>query len=434
MIQKSLIKRIATEELISPEKLSGRLKKGTVVIPKNKKRSLQMPCGIGAGLRTKINANIGASQDSCNIEFELEKLKVAERFGADTVMDLSACLNLREIRKEILDAARVPLGTVPIYEVAVLGKRKYDSIAKIPESFFIKTLEGQAREGVDYFTIHAGVTLQTTRSLRKSNRIAGVVSRGGAITIDWMLKNAKENPFFAQFDEVVDIAKAFDITLSLGDGLRPGAIQDATDKPQLEELMMLGELRKKARKKGVQVIIEGPGHVPLQDIQKNVELQKKVCEGAPFYVLGPIVTDIAPGYDHITSAIGGAIAASFGADFLCYVTPAEHLRLPTLEDVKEGVIASKIAAHAADIAKKVKGAENMDAAISKARFARDWEKQFALAVDPEKCRKYRAGSRPKEKDVCTMCSDYCSLKISEECLENSVPKGRKTKGRRTIRV
>ena len=416
MIKKTLIEKIAREELTSPKKLLERLKKGTVVIPKNRIRSLKKPCGIGKGLRTKINANIGASQDSCNVEFELQKLKVAERFGADTIMDLSASLNLRHVRRRILEAARVPLGTVPIYEVAVLGKKKYGSIKSIPESFFIETLKFQAREGVDYFTIHAGVTLKTTRSLRRSNRIAGVVSRGGAITIDWMLKNAKENPFFARFDEVIDIAREFDVTLSLGDGLRPGAIHDATDKPQIEELNVLGELRRRARKKGVQVIIEGPGHVPLNEIRKNVELEKTICCGAPFYVLGPLVTDIAPGYDHITSAIGGAIAASFGADFLCYVTPAEHLRLPTLEDVKEGVIASKIAAHAADIAKKVKGARKLDTDISKARFTRDWEKQFALSLDPEKCRKYRALSHPKEKDVCTMCSDYCSLKISEKCL------------------
>ena len=331
-------------------------------------------------------------------------------------MDLSTGKGLRKTRSGILEKANIPLGTVPVYEIMIAGAEKYGSLAGIPESFFIKTIESQAAEGVDFFTIHAGVTLETVNSLMKAGRTMGIVSRGGAILLEWMLKNSRENPLYRFFDEILDIARRFDITLSLGDGMRPGAIVDATDKPQIDELMVLGTLQKRALKKGVQVIIEGPGHVPLHQIKANIELEKSLCNGAPFYVLGPIVTDIAPGYDHITSAIGGAMAAGMGADFLCYVTPAEHLRLPTIEDVKDGVIASKIAAHAADIAKKVPGAIEKDIAISKARFSRDWKKQFKLALDPEKCKTYRKSSKPAIKDVCTMCSEYCSLKISQRCL------------------
>ena len=408
----TLIDKIAKSEGVSPLEIAKNIKTGTVVVPKNKKRFLKKPCAIGKGLTTKINANIGTSKDCSRIDFELHKLKTAESLGADTVMDLSTGGNLKEARTRMLAASGIPLGTVPVYETAILGTKKYGSVANIPEGYFMKTIENQAKEGVDFFTIHAGVTRNTVASLKESNRVMGIVSRGGAILLKWMLENSGENPLYKRFDEILDIAKAFDITLSLGDGMRPGAIVDSTDRPQIDELLVLGELQKKAFKKGVQVIIEGPGHVPIDRIRANVELEKSICNGAPFYVLGPLVTDIAPGYDHITSAIGGAIAAACGADFLCYVTPAEHLRLPTIEDVRDGVVAAKIAAHAADIAKGVKGALAKDIAISEARFSRNWKKQFAISLDPDKCKLYRNKSKPTIKDVCTMCSEYCSLKIS----------------------
>lgn len=410
-------KKIAGSESMSPKTLCRNLADGTAVIPKNKKRTFKKPCAIGVGLRTKVNANIGASEDCASIKSELTKLRVAEEFGADAVMDLSTSPNLKKVRSRILENANIPLGTVPIYETAVLGRRKYGSISAIPESFFLKTIESQAREGVDFFTIHAGVTRQTVKTLKQSGRVMGIVSRGGAILLEWMENNAAENPLYRFFDEILSIARDFDLTLSLGDGMRPGAIVDATDQPQIEELLLLGRLQQKALRKGVQVIIEGPGHVPLDQIKPNVELQKLVCNNAPFYVLGPVVTDIAPGYDHITGAIGGALAAGFGADFLCYVTPAEHIRLPTIEDVKEGVVATKIAAHAGDIAKKVPGAIGKDRDISLARSSRNWKKQFELAIAPKTCAAYRKSSVPALKDACTMCSEYCSLRIGNRYLK-----------------
>ncbi len=425
------IEKIAKYEGVSPDKLIKNIRSGTVVIPKNKKHPLKKPCAIGQGLKTKVNANIGTSEDFSSVDFELRKLRAAESFGADTVMDLSTSKDLKQVRAEILEKSEIPLGTVPVYEIAILGAKKYGSVERIPESFFIKTIEAQAKEGVDFFTIHAGVTEHTIKSLKETKRVMGIVSRGGAILTEWMLKNKKENPLYRLFDEILDIAKAFDISLSLGDGMRPGAIIDATDNPQIDELLVLGYLQKIAFKKGVQVIIEGPGHVPLNQIKTNVELEKSICNGAPFYVLGPLVTDIAPGYDHITSAIGGALAAAYGADFLCYVTPAEHLCLPMIEDVKEGVIASKIAAHAADIAKNIPGAIEKDIAISKARALRNWEKQFKLALDPERCKLYRRRSKPALKDVCTMCSEYCAIKISERFLK---PKAQGTKHKANTRL
>jgi len=401
-----LIKKVAAFEGVPAATIADGVVRGTIVVPQNRLHRLRKPCAIGEGLSTKVNVNIGTSVDCSNIDFELEKLRLAESLGANAIMDLSTSKNLQNVRRAVFAKSSLPLGTVPVYEIAVLGARKYGSIDRIPENFFIETLELQAREGVDFFTIHAGITRDTVSALKRSKRSMGIVSRGGAVLLEWMTENSKENPFYSLFDDVLDIAKEFDVTLSLGDGMRPGAITDATDDPQIGELLVLGELQKKAFQKGVQVMIEGPGHVPLNQVKTNVELEKAICNGAPFYVLGPVVTDIAPGYDHITSAIGGALAASYGADFLCYVTPAEHLRLPTIEDVKEGLIAAKIAAHAADIAKGVPGAIEKDRAISRARFSRNWEKQFALALDPEKCASYRKSSSPKIKDVCTMCSEY----------------------------
>ncbi|MDD5495923.1 MAG: phosphomethylpyrimidine synthase ThiC [Candidatus Omnitrophica bacterium] len=408
---------VAKGEGTSVEFIRKGVAKGKIVIPKNIGHRLSCPCGIGSGLRTKVNANIGTSKNSSNIASELKKMRVAVELGSDTVMDLSTGGKIEETRRKILAGSSVPVGTVPIYEIAINGKKKYGSIKDMPAEYMFDVLESQAAEGVDFFTIHAGVTKTVLSILKDNPRLLDIVSRGGALLAEWILANSSENPFYDDFGRVLDIAKRYDVTLSLGDGLRPGSIADATDLPQVAELITLGELRKIAIKEGVQVMIEGPGHVPINQIETNVMLEKSLCDGAPFYVLGPLVTDVAPGYDHITSAIGGAIAASAGADFLCYVTPSEHLRLPSLEDVKEGVIAAKIAAHAADIAKGLKNSLTRDINISKARKARDWKTQFKLALDKTRPRDYRNSSRPEMKDVCTMCGEYCSIKIAEQCFK-----------------
>ena len=407
---------VAKAEGLDPKILAKKIAGGKIVIPSNILRRKNRICGIGEGLRTKVNANIGTSQGSSRIAIELKKLEVAVDNGADAVMDLSTGGDLRKIRKAILKASRVPVGTVPIYEAAVAADRKKRAIPFITAGEMFAVLEEQAKEGVDFFTIHCGVTTKAVDCLKKEGRVIGVVSRGGAIMIEWMAHNGRENPFYEEFDRVLDIARKYDVTLSLGDGMRPGCLADASDKAQIQELMTLGELSLKARAAGVQVMIEGPGHVPINQIEANVLLEKEVCHGAPFYVLGPLVTDIAPGYDHITSAIGGALAAAYGADFICYVTPSEHLGLPSVDDVKTGVISARIAAHAADIAKGIKGALDWDIAMSSARKKRDWQKQFALAIDPKRAREYRNRLKPVSKDVCTMCGQYCSMKISEEYL------------------
>jgi len=410
------MKKISAEEGVNPGLLLKRIKDGTVVIPLNNTRSIPKPCGVGLGLRTKINANIGTSTDQPQIADELKKLLIAVQYGADTVMDLSVGGDLNGIRRKIMKASAVPVGTVPIYEIAVNAQKQKKHLLNFTVDDILSVLETQAKSGVDFFTIHSGVTRESTAVLQKNKRLMGIVSRGGAIIASWMRYNKKENPFFEYFDEIISIASRYDVTLSLGDGLRPGSVLDATDKAQLAELKILGELALRARRKNVQVMIEGPGHVPLDQVEKNVILEKKFCHGAPFYVLGPLVTDIAPGYDHITSAIGGAIAASHGADFLCFVTPAEHLRHPSVDDVKEGVIASKIAAHAGDIIKRKEHALLLDRNMSEARAKRDWKKQIALSIDPQKAGQYRKSSLPDDKDVCTMCGDYCSIKLMDEYL------------------
>ena len=411
------IARIAKDESLGAELIRKGVSEGMIVIPKNKHHHISKPCGIGEGLKTKINANIGTSKDSSNIAQEIKKMRAAVSLGSDTIMDLSTGSKIAETRRRILEKSEVPVGTVPIYEVAIKGLNKYGSIQDITTNDILDVLEEQAEDGVDFFTIHAGVTRRALDILKDNPRILDIVSRGGAFLAEWMIRNNKENPFYEHFDKVLDIAKSYDITLSLGDGLRPGSIADATDKPQITELVTLGGLRRRAFKRGVQTIIEGPGHVPINQIATNVVLEKAICDRAPFYVLGPLVTDVAPGYDHITAAIGAALAGSAGADFLCYVTASEHLRLPTLEDVREGVIATKIAAHAADIAKGIKGAIDWDIKISKARNARDWNKQFKLAIDKMKPKIYRSASKPGLEDVCTMCSEYCSIKMAEKCFE-----------------
>ena len=412
----ALMSKIAKEESLGPRKILEGVLKGRIVIPRNLKHAVLRPCGIGKGLRTKINANIGTSTDKADTKNELKKLDVAVKYGADTVMDLSVGGNLKKVRKEVLAHSPVPVGTVPVYEIAVNAQRAKKNFLKFGAGEVLDTLESQAKEGVDFFTIHAGVTRESLNALKSSKRILDIVSRGGAILAAWMRYQKKENPFYEHFDEILEIAYRYDVTLSLGDGLRPGSVLDATDKGQIAELKILGELAEQAKEKNVQVMIEGPGHVPLGQIKENIDLEKKLCHNAPFYVLGPLVTDVASGYDHITSSIGGALAASLGADFLCYVTPSEHLRLPIIEDVREGVVASRIAAHAADLAKGIKSAWDWDRKMSQARKNRDWKKQIKLSIDPDKARAFRLSSKPGISDVCTMCGDYCSIKLMEECL------------------
>lgn len=411
-----LMRKIAALEGIEVELLAKGIAEGIIVVPFNPIHKPKIPCAIGEGLRVKVNANLGTSTANCDLKTELKKLQVSQEAGADCVMDLSTAGNLPLIRQNIIKNSLIPVGTVPIYEVAALVKAKKKSSRKMTIDDIFEVIERQAKDGVDFFTIHSGITKDAVNRLRKEGRLVDIVSRGGAILADWMTYNKKENPLYEHFSEILDIARKFDITLSLGDALRPGGVADATDRSQVQELIILGELAKEASQAGVQVMIEGPGHVPLNQIETNVILQKRLCHNAPFYVLGPLVTDVAPGYDHITSAIGGAVAAYAGADFLCYVTASEHLRIPTVEDVKEGVIACRIAAHAADLARGNKKAWKWDMEMSKARKKRDWDKQFALALDKERPRQFRAASRPKDKDVCSMCAEFCSLKLSDEVL------------------
>src|SRR3989338_5998010 len=397
------IESVAKKEGIHTDELFKKISEGKVIIPKNINRRPIIPCGIGEGLTTKVNANIGTSPEHADLNEELLKIKAAVSAGADSIMDLSTGGDIEEALNQLLDNSDVIVGTVPIYQAAVEAYRKKESIAGIKKDDFFKAIEKQAEAGFYFMTIHCGVTLKAIEMLEKGKRITGIVSRGGSIISQWIKHNGKENPYFDDFDRLLEILKKYDITLSLGDGLRPGCLNDATDRPQIQELILLGELTERAWECGVQVMIEGPGHVPINQIETNIVLQKKLCKGAPFYVLGPLVTDIAPGYDHITSAIGGALAASYGADFLCYVTSSEHLRLPTVEDVREGVMVTKIAAHAADIAKGIKGAIERDNRMSLARKNLDWEEQMRLSIDPEKAGAIRKTSIPKTPDVCTMC-------------------------------
>lgn len=407
------MKRIAVSEGVTPEFVRNGVAKGNIVITLNNRRRNIKPIGIGKGLSTKINANIGTSGDDADIDKELEKLDVAVRAGADTVMDLSTGGDIDRIKKIIIKRSPVPIGTVPIYQAACDNLKKGGAIPDISEDDIFNAIERHGEDGVDFITVHCGVTLETFGRMEREGRLLNIVSRGGSLLIKWMMHRKEENPLYAHYDRLLEIAREYDMTLSLGDGFRPGCLADATDRGQVQETILLGELADRARKADVQVMIEGPGHMPINQIEANILLQKRLCHDAPFYVLGPLVTDIAPGYDHITSAIGGAIAASAGADFLCYVTPSEHLRLPTVEDVKEGVIASRIAAHAADIAKGVKGAIERD--ISMARMRRDlnWEEQIKLSLDPEKAKKMRKESPPSEDDVCTMCASLCAIKVGQ---------------------
>ena len=414
-----LVKKIAAEEKISPDELLSLLARGLVVIPYNQNHSPAQPSAIGQKMRTKVNVNLGTSRDFPDLKNEIAKLRLALKYRTDAVMDLSTGGNIRAIRKKLIQLSTVPLGTVPVYQAAIEAISQRGSIVAMTEEDLFSVIEQQAIEGVDFMTVHAGLTLKAVDRLKKQGRVADIVSRGGAFHLAWMLHHEKENPLYAHFDRLLDIARKYDVTLSLGDGLRPGAIHDATDRPQVEELLTLGELVRRAREAGVQAMVEGPGHVPLDQIVMNIKLEKRLCEEAPFYVLGPLVTDIAPGYDHIVSAIGGAIAAAAGADFLCYLTPAEHLGLPSLEDVKDGLMASRIAAHAADIVKNIPGALQQDLEISRARKKLDWKKQEELAIDREKFQEIRK-RRQTRTTACSMCGEFCAMRIVSEFL-NGVP-------------
>ncbi len=407
------MKIVAQKEQMDVEKLRELIAKGRVVIPANKNHANLDPEGIGEGLRTKVNVNLGISKDCQDLDLEMEKVRKSIELKAEAIMDLSSFGKTAEFRQKLIAESTAMIGTVPIYDAVGFYDKELQDIT---DEEFLSVVEKHAKEGVDFLTIHAGINKATAETFKRNKRLTHIVSRGGSLLFAWMELNKKENPFYEHFDRLLDICREYDVTLSLGDACRPGSIADSTDASQVEELIVLGELTKRAWDKDVQVMIEGPGHMAIGEIAGNVMLEKKLCHGAPFYVLGPIVTDIAPGYDHITSAIGGAIAASHGADFLCYVTPAEHLRLPTLEDMKEGIIACKIAAHAADIAKGIKGARNWDNEMSKARADLDWEKMFDLSIDPEKARRYRAESMPEHEDSCTMCGKMCSMRNMKKIL------------------
>ena len=411
------MRQVAESEGVDVNLILDGIASGEIVIPFNPLKPDKIALGIGKGLRTKVNANIGTSTDQPELENELKKLTAALGAGVDTIMDLSTGGDVDETRKQILKHCNVPLGTVPIYQAAVDIIHQKKSVVELTSDDLFKAIEKHGKDGVDFITVHCGITAEAVRHLKNQGRLAGVVSRGGSFLVEWMHYNQKENPLYEYYDHLLEIAFEYDMTLSLGDALRPGALADATDRAQIQELLILGELVERARKASVQVMVEGPGHVPLQDVQANIILQKRLCKNAPFYVLGPLVTDISPGYDHITAAIGGALAAWAGADYLCYVTPSEHLRLPDADDVKEGVIALRISAHAADIAKGVKGAMDWDYKISKARREFNWEEVLNLCIDPVKARKLRASSIPKEKEVCTMCGEFCAIKHAKKALE-----------------
>lgn len=405
---------VAAKENLPEEEIRSRVAQGAVVIPSNHNHPGLNPEGVGLGLKTKINVNLGISGDCANIERELDKVQKALDMKSEAIMDLSNYGKTFEFRRRLIDMSPAMIGTVPMYDaIGYLDKELKDITAQE----FLAVVEKHAQDGVDFMTIHCGLNRQTVDHFKHSRRITNIVSRGGSLLYAWMEMNKAENPFYEYFDQVLEICAQYDVTLSLGDACRPGCLADATDATQISELIVLGELTQRAWQRNVQVMIEGPGHVPLNEIVANVQLEKKLCHGAPFYVLGPLVTDIAPGYDHITSAIGGAVAGAAGADFLCYVTPAEHLRLPTLDDMKEGILAAKIAAHAADIAKRVPGAAEWDQAMSSARQALDWTKMFELALDREKAERYRRESMPTHADSCTMCGEMCSMRLMNKLKE-----------------
>ncbi len=413
------MEKAGTKEGLSAEFVRRAVADGSIVIVRNTIRNIE-PLALGASTRIKINANIGTSSSLASLDEEMQKMRVAVKYGADAIMDLSTAGDLPGIRAALLAECPVSIGTVPLYEMAIRAKNGKKSILDITSDEMFDVIEEHCREGVDFLTLHCGVTLQSTARFNECKRLGGAVSRGGTIMMEWIHHNKRENPLYAEFDRLLELLARWDVALSLGDAFRPGALKDASDRVQIEELVILGELVKRARAANVGVFVEGPGHVPLHQIAANVQMQKTLCENAPFYVLGPLVTDISPGYDHITAAIGGAVAGMAGADFLCYVTPAEHLRLPSIEDVREGVVASRIAAHAADIARGQPGAMDWDNALSTSKMALDWNKMISLCVDPEKARAYRQSLLPSgDGELCSICGEFCAIKRSKSVAEGN---------------
>jgi phosphomethylpyrimidine synthase len=412
---------VADQEGVTTEFIRQGISQGRIVIPASSLHQNLIPCGIGEGLKTKVNANIGTSSDFHSIETELDKLRAAIEAGTDTVMDLSTGGDISKVRRAIIGSSPLPVGTVPIYQAAIKALERQKAIVGMSVDELFAVIRAHVESGVDFITVHCGITRAAVDMLKEQGRVTDVVSRGGALLIGWMLYNEKENPLYEYYDRLLEIAKEYDVTLSLGDGMRPGCLADATDRAQVEELLVIGELVRRARQAGVQAMVEGPGHLPMDQIEANVRLEKSVCQGAPFYVLGPLVTDVAAGYDHITGAIGGAMAAASGADFLCYVTPAEHLSIPESDDVREGVIASRIAAHAGDIVKGVKGAMEWDRKMSVARKGLDWEEQARLSLYPERSRSVHR-KHASVGAACSMCGELCAMELMEKYLSISAPR------------
>ena len=407
------LQAVAEKEQMDTAQLMQLVAEGKVAIPANKNHKCLDPNGIGSMLKTKINVNLGTSRDCKDLDMELQKVNDAVKMGAESIMDLSSWGDTQKFRRKLTAECPAIIGTVPIYDAVVYYHK---ALKDITTEEWLKIVEMHAQDGVDFMTIHIGINRSTAQRFKQNKRLMNIVSRGGSIIFAWMEMTGKENPYYEHFDEILDICQKYDVTISLGDACRPGCLEDATDVSQIEELVTLGELTRRAWEKNVQVIIEGPGHMPLNQIAANMQIQQSICKGAPFYVLGPLVTDIAPGYDHITAAIGGAIAAMNGAAFLCYVTPAEHLALPNVDDVKQGIIASKIAAHAADIAKGVKGAREIDDKMGDARRVLDWDAQWECALDPETAKAIRADRSPEHDDTCSMCGKFCAVRSMNKAL------------------
>ncbi len=407
----------AAKEEMDVKELMELMAKGQAIIPANKRHTSLSPAAIGSRLKTKINVNLGISRDCKDMDVEVAKVNSAVAMGAESIMDLSSYGDTRTFRRRLTSECPAIIGTVPIYDAVVYYHKP---LKEITSQEWLDIVKMHAEDGVDFMTIHCGINRETAGKFKRNKRLTNIVSTGGSIIFAWMEMTGEENPFYEHYDEILDICRKYDITMSLGDACRPGCLKDASDISQIEELITLGELTKRAWEKDVQVMVEGPGHMPLDQIAANMKIQQTICQGAPFYVLGPLVTDVAPGYDHITAAIGGAVAAAYGASFLCYVTPAEHLRLPDLEDVKEGIIASRIAAHAADVAKGIKGAVDWDNRMSEARKKLDWEGMFELSIDPEKARRYRASAKPEKEDTCSMCGNFCAVKNMNRILDGEI--------------
>ena len=407
----------AAKEEMDVKELMELMAKGQAIIPANKRHTSLSPAAIGSRLKTKINVNLGISRDCKDMDVEVAKVNSAVAMGAESIMDLSSYGDTRTFRRRLTSECPAIIGTVPIYDAVVYYHKP---LKEITSQEWLDIVKMHAEDGVDFMTIHCGINRETAGKFKRNKRLTNIVSRGGSIIFAWMEMTGEENPFYEHYDEILDICREYDITMSLGDACRPGCLKDASDISQIEELITLGELTKRAWEKDVQVMVEGPGHMPLDQIAANMKIQQTICQGAPFYVLGPLVTDVAPGYDHITAAIGGAVAAAYGASFLCYVTPAEHLRLPDLEDVKEGIIASRIAAHAADVAKGIKGAVDWDNRMSEARKKLDWEGMFERSIEPEKARRYRASAKPEKEDTCSMCGNFCAVKNMNRILDGEI--------------